>query len=1102
MRLGHFHRHLFCFLAVATASGVPAVGQSTTAVIRGRVTDEQGVGLPGVVVVIRSADQPSGNTQAITDLDGRYRSRPLPVAGDYLLKVESTGFAQVEVGPVDLDMGKSVVQDITLRTASETTEIVVVEARGGTVDTESTRTSSSYGAEFIEGLPLIGHNYQDVLLLAPGVTDTDGDGNPNVHGARDTGLQYRLDGGNITDPLYGGFGQNLNMDIIEEIEIITSGASAEYGRADGGFANIITKSGGNDFEGKFSLYWQGRFLNGDGANSNDINSHVYAFPDYQDVRPSVSLGGAIVKDRLWYFASVELLDTERPVNQLGAPILVTSRGHYAFAKITWQADLNNKVAFQVTADPRTFEGLGLRLGVSPESDYRLSQGGPTPQLKWTATLSPRLLLESTLTSFHTNRQVESVSSSFEPIELQYKELPGGNVQLMYPCKVVNCDPSAGETHIFRIHVLTGQVTGPYYLDLDQEIERNALKADLSLTVDDAWGLHSIKGGFELQDETFHDMPLANPILYDYTKPFVPASRLQGLDDTTEAQIQGFQTLQVFDPQVTAQRAEGFNTGFYLLDAWKPRPNLTLTASLRIDREDIDSSGYVEFNPLAERSSGVALWRGICAAADALDRVTDDFVMVTQQNCYQYNDHAEMFNGLPATFGDRLPLDHPASPVADPAVRALDLDGDGDVESTGDEGSAVLAGFTSFGERQTSNFSIVNTNLAPRFAVSWDPWADGRTKLFGTWGRYFDRLFLNTVTQEIGPDVVNYAFYPSNHVIIHQDHSTVASTTSITQTARGLKTPYTDELTLGVERELAPEWSGSVTWIRREGSNLLQDVDLNHLTCPQLGQIGIDPRAVCGGPYGLEVDRFGEVGGVLGIITAQEGGNSVGGSPGFSAANGGGRKVSNGAPDLYTMSPVFNQVLRVDNANSYEYDAIELKIVKRLHRNWQMQASYTWSRAFGQAEAYLSRLGDDPETADDEEGFLSYDQRHVGKFQAVARLPHEISLGSIVQWSSGTPYSFTASHSEFDSMGNLVVRTFYPSGQRNDHRNEGAWRIDARIEKGFVMSKVHAAAFLNVENVLNDDTLIVLGSSVTPGGVGLNAYREFGRRFELGATFKF
>ena len=204
-----------------------------------------------------------------------------------------------------------------------------------------------------------------------------------------------------------------------------------------------------------------------------------------------------------------------------------------------------------------------------------------------------------------------------------------------------------------------------------------------------------------------------------------------------------------------------------------------------------------------------------------------------------------------------------------------------------------------------------------------------------------------------------------------------------------------------------------------------------------------------------------------------------------------------------MNPLFNQILRIDNANSYDYDAIEVKIVRRLHRNWQMQASYSWSEAFGQAEFFLSGLGDDPQTVDDEEGYLIYDQRHVLKFQMVTRLPHEISLGSVVQWASGTPWSVIEGVSEYDSTGNIILRTFFPTSQRNDQRNEGAWTIDGRVEKNFVMGRVQSAAFLNVQNVLNADNLTLISSDLTPfSGLGLEGTRDFGRRFELGATFRF
>jgi hypothetical protein len=200
---------------------------------------------------------------------------------------------------------------------------------------------------------------------------------------------------------------------------------------------------------------------------------------------------------------------------------------------------------------------------------------------------------------------------------------------------------------------------------------------------------------------------------------------------------------------------------------------------------------------------------------------------------------------------------------------------------------------------------------------------------------------------------------------------------------------------------------------------------------------------------------------------------------------------------------FNQVLRIGNFNSSDYTAYEFKVVKRLHRNWQMQASYTWSEAFGQAEDFVSPLGDDPQTTDDEAGFLDYDQRHVLKFQAVTRLPHEIGLGTSIQWTSGTPYSVIRTVIDQDSTGNQNFRTFFPSSQRNDQRNETSWQIDSRVEKSFVIGKVQAGGYLIIENLLNSDDLTIRSYNTEAfNGVGLDPIRKFGRRFEMGATFTF
>jgi len=1064
---------------------------SVTATVKGRVVDSDDAGLPGVIVQIRSQSQPSGNKQVPTDLEGNYRIPLLPPANDYIIRIDYPGFAPLELGPLDLDPGKTTVQNITLRTDAESTETITVESQGNIVDTESTKVASSYNAEFIEGLPIIGSNYQDILTLAPGVTDTDGDGNPNVHGSRDTGLQYRLDGGNITDPVSGTFGQNLNTAIIEEVEVITSGASAEFGRADGGFANIITKSGGNDFDGKFEIRYRSRFLNGEGTGDFDVNNFSDDVPDYRDVRPTLSLGGAIVKDKLWYFGSLQIQDIERPVNQVGNTRLQTIRGHSGFAKLTWQANSYNKLAFQINSDPAEFSGNNIALGVAPDSDFTFTQGGVTPQVKWTSTISPQLLLESQVTHFQSGIALDPVSKNFEPTRLN--TITGFNViQATYPCQFFNCDPQLGEKRIYQIDLIQGTVNGPFNGKTDDERIRNSIKTDLSYNVEDALGQHNIKSGIEFSDEKFSDNPISNPFLQDVTRPF-ESTVTSGGGVINPYAVSGFQQITSFNPLVTPQDATSFNSSLYALDSWKPIPNLTVNFGLRVDREDINTSGFQYFDPKEERREAIGLWGKMCQEA------LTQGVVNTGSNCNAFDPgDPKPYNGKPPDLADNVLASYRDSNGdmindVDPEVVSLDINRNGTISKAGVEGEEWYRDFTKYADRETSNFSIENTNISPRFSISWDPWADGKTKTFGSWGRYFDRLFLATVTGEIGPDSENYVFVPDSvsHLIVPGQPSLATSSISVNQIDRDLETPYTDEWTIGFERELAPEWSGGITYIHREGNDLLQDEDINHVTCAQSTELGLDPYVICGDGGVLEEDKFGDATSIV------FNGGGQGGNFNF------GFNIPNGAPDLYTVNNSFNRILRVGNYNSSEYDAIELKIVKRLKHNWQMQFSYTWSEAFGQAATFTSAAGDDPQLKDDEQGYLDFDQRHLLKFQAVTRLPHEITLGSIITWASGTPWSMTETVVEVDSTGNSLLRGFYPTGQRNDQRNSSWWKIDGRVEKNFTMGRVQASGFLAVENLLDEGQLTITELDIAAlDGIPLEAGRDIGRRFEIGATFDF
>ncbi len=493
---------LVCLLLVCS----PSIAGESGASIAGRVLSARGAPVPGVEVVLTRDVAPPETWTITTDREGRFFRDGLPPGDGYRIGVGSERFGEIGAGPARLQAGVTTTIDIRLDDPSS-----------------DTATRSSWGSGFIGALPIIGHNYQDILTLTPGVNDTDGDGNPNVHGARETGMLYRLDGGDVTDPATGTYALNLDPLIIDRVDVTTAGAPAAYGRANGGFTEITTRSGGNDLEGAFAIYWRGRALDGDGADNNDVNTYESDDPQWQDLRAAASIGGPILKDRLWYFASLEGIDAERPAGYPGTDLLVTTRGAYGFAKLSLQAGPSDKVTLQAVGDPLNVDGLGSAPGVSADSGYDLSQGGYTTMLAWSSIISPAATLDASFTHLDTGISVTPTSSRFGKVDMpvfNVTTMSGSGLYAYYPCDVPACEPAFGERDVYQIDLVTGQVNGPFYFESNEDRARNMLRADLSWYLGDSLGEHRIRGGLEIGQESYRDDTEIAPLLYDALEPIV------------------------------------------------------------------------------------------------------------------------------------------------------------------------------------------------------------------------------------------------------------------------------------------------------------------------------------------------------------------------------------------------------------------------------------------------------------------------------------------------------------------------------------------------------------------------------------------------------
>jgi len=551
-------RLLACLATMVMAEGIhepPRAQVSDTCAIEGRILDDTGSPMPGVLVTLTSATAAIPPSMIVSDLDGKYAFRLLPRGNDYMLKATVQDYATVIAGPVELVPGRTTRLDVTLKRSSELEETIRVEAHGEIVDTTSATAVTSYNAEFIEGLPLVGRSFADVLTLAPGVTDTDGDGNPNVRGARDTGLQLRLDGSNVTNPLSGHMGQDVNLESIDQVDIITAAAPAEYSRADGGFANVITKSGGNDFDGSFKLFYRSNFLDGDGAGTDPG-----ALRQFTDVDSYLTVGGPIVRDHLWYFASMERLDEEIPVVlPSGGFALQTREGWRGFGKMTWQVDAANRLAFQINYDPVEYGGNNIGPVIDPETDYLQRAGGPLPQFTWTAVLTPTLLLQFMLSRLNGNLEIDPVSDNYARIPVSIRETVTGDEVIALPCVSYNCQ---NEPNLRQLRIPAGRrgasgttafESGPYNQSTNQDLTRTTMRSDLSYTVEEMAGQHSFKSGFEYALESYAESGVTNPILTNRTCTFAEC----GTRGTTPpaGTLGGTILLEAFDPPRRDMSAE-------------------------------------------------------------------------------------------------------------------------------------------------------------------------------------------------------------------------------------------------------------------------------------------------------------------------------------------------------------------------------------------------------------------------------------------------------------------------------------------------------------------------------------------------------------------
>jgi hypothetical protein len=572
--------------------GCNLFAQAISGDLTGAVLDATGAAVPSATV--ESLNEDTGvKAKATTSNNGVYRFSNLPI-GSYTITVTAKGFNVASVKNITLTLSSVVTQNVTMQVGGTATTVEVREA-SASIDTTTAQLQTTFDSKQTEELPVAarGQGIWNLSLLGAGVGSQGGVGQgtgPSIAGQRPENNTFTLDGVSNNNHYSTGPLVVVSNDAVAEVSLLQNQFSAEFGGASGGVFNAVVKSGTNSIHGSIFEYLQNRKLNA--VDSLDWTQGLTKLPRYDNNRLGATIGGPIIKNKLFYFGNFEY----NPIGQSavpGAPLYSpTAAGYAALAKISTlsQANLSTFQKF-VKAAPVNNEGniqvAGVNIPVGDISfvnptftnnynaivslDYNMSskdqfrgrwiynksQGleAPGPNIPAFQVSSPNNNFLYSLSEFHNftstlqNEFRSSFSRNVNSLSVPNITFPGLNV---FP--------------VIQIDELNGIAVGP---DGPSGSIQNLFQLQDNLSK--VWGKHTIKVGYH-----FTDVILTNFFIQRVLGNYEYSSLEQYLRDLT--------------PDVLGERSAGptsYPAGFlqheaFFNDDFRVRPNLTLNLGLRYE----------------------------------------------------------------------------------------------------------------------------------------------------------------------------------------------------------------------------------------------------------------------------------------------------------------------------------------------------------------------------------------------------------------------------------------------------------------------------------------------------------------------------------------